>query len=57
MIIRCRCRVLHQGDLYLRRGDTATVSAALAAPLLAAGHVEEVKPATPPNSKIKNSKS
>lgn len=41
--IRCLRNVLHDGDLYLRKGETATVPAERADRLISAKHAEEVK--------------
>jgi hypothetical protein len=43
--IRCLRKVLHDGELYLKKGETASVSDSQAARLIAAKHVEEVKSA------------
>lgn len=40
--VRCLCKTLHDGPLYLKKGETATISDEQAAKLIAAKHVEEV---------------
>ena len=40
--IRCLRKILHVGDLYLRKGETAEVAEELAAALVKAKHVELV---------------
>lgn len=43
--IRCIRSVIHVGDLYLKKGQTAEVSDELAAALVKAKHAEKVTPA------------
>jgi len=40
--IRCLRNVLHVGDLYLKKGETAEVGGELAAALIKGKHVEKV---------------
>lgn len=48
--VLCLRQTLDTGEIYLRRGETAVVSEAEAARLLAAGHVEIVPAAQPETS-------
>ena len=40
--IRCLRKILHEGELYLKKGETATVPDEQADRLIKAKHVEEV---------------